>query len=117
VGKELGANWAGVEMFDLGANNNGTKRRVHFLKSYYQGCICENPSKKGWKKRRNYILSICAYIVVILAKDPRLTKATTKYADANKWTKIPNIVRQRHIFLNCCAYIIRGDAVTPRKPS
>jgi hypothetical protein len=34
VGKELGANWAGAETFDLGANNNGAKRRVDFLKSY-----------------------------------------------------------------------------------
>jgi hypothetical protein len=37
VGKELGANWAGTEMFDLGANNNGTKRRVHFFEILLPG--------------------------------------------------------------------------------
>jgi hypothetical protein len=42
VGKELGANWAGAKTFDLGANNNGVKRMVHFLKSYCHERICEN---------------------------------------------------------------------------
>jgi hypothetical protein len=46
VGKELGTNSAGAETFDLGANNNDTKSMVYFLKSYYQGHICENLSKK-----------------------------------------------------------------------
>jgi len=35
------------------------------------------------------ILSICAYIDVVLAKDPILTKATTKSADANNGQKYP----------------------------
>jgi hypothetical protein len=47
VGKELGANWAGAETFDLDANNNGAKRKVHFLKSYCQERICKNLLKKG----------------------------------------------------------------------
>jgi hypothetical protein len=35
LGKELGANWVGTQTFDLGANNNGAKRMIHFLKSYW----------------------------------------------------------------------------------
>jgi hypothetical protein len=42
VGKELGA-----ETFDLDANNNGTKRRVRFLKSYYQGVFVRIFRKNG----------------------------------------------------------------------
>jgi hypothetical protein len=53
MGKELGANWAGAETFDLGANNNGVKRRVHFLKSYCQWRICEYLSKKGLKNKKD----------------------------------------------------------------
>jgi hypothetical protein len=52
VGKELGANWAGVEAFDLGANNNGAKRKVYFLKFCCQRRICENISKNTKKKEK-----------------------------------------------------------------
>jgi hypothetical protein len=47
VDKKLGANWIGTETFDFGATNNGAKRRVYFLKSYCQGCICEIFFKKS----------------------------------------------------------------------
>jgi hypothetical protein len=53
VDKELGANWAGAETFDLGANNNSAKRRIYFLKSYCQRRICENLSKKGLKNKKD----------------------------------------------------------------
>jgi hypothetical protein len=41
---------------DLGANNNGAKRRFHFLKSYCQGRICENLSKKGLKNKKDGVI-------------------------------------------------------------
>jgi hypothetical protein len=53
VGKELGANWADTETFDLGANNNGAVRRIYFLKSYCQGRICDNLSKKRIKNKKD----------------------------------------------------------------
>jgi hypothetical protein len=54
LGKELGANWVGTKTFDLGANNNGAKRMVHFLKSYCQRRICENLLKKGLKNKKRW---------------------------------------------------------------
>jgi hypothetical protein len=53
VGKELGANWAGAETFDLGANNNGAKRKAYFLKSYCQGRICKNLLKRTKKIKKD----------------------------------------------------------------
>jgi hypothetical protein len=53
VGTELGANLAGTEMCNLGANNNSVEPRVYFLKSYYQGRICEHLSKKELKNKKD----------------------------------------------------------------
>jgi uncharacterized protein (UPF0212 family) len=37
VGKDLCAKCAGTKSCNLGANNNGAKLMVYFLKSYWQG--------------------------------------------------------------------------------
>jgi hypothetical protein len=47
VGKDFDAKCAGAKTCNLGANNDGAKLRVYFLKSFWQRCICENLSKKG----------------------------------------------------------------------
>jgi len=46
---DLGAKAIGAETCKLGANYHGTEVRVHFLKGYRRGRICENLSKKGQK--------------------------------------------------------------------
>ena len=38
---------------DLGASNDGAELRVHILKSYLQGHICEIFSKKGLKNKKS----------------------------------------------------------------
>jgi hypothetical protein len=51
VGKDLGTKCAGAKTCNLGANNDGAKLRVHFLKFYWHERICENLKKKAKKKR------------------------------------------------------------------
>jgi hypothetical protein len=51
VDKELDANWTGAETFDFGANNNGAKRMIYFLKSYCQDVFVRIFRKKAKKKK------------------------------------------------------------------
>jgi hypothetical protein len=56
VDKDLGAKCSSAKTCNLGANNDGAKLRVHFLKSYSQGRVCENLSKKRLKNKKDSIL-------------------------------------------------------------
>ena len=50
--QDLGASNDGAEQCKLGASNYGAELRVQILKSYLQGHICENFSKKGLKNKK-----------------------------------------------------------------
>jgi hypothetical protein len=42
----------GAEACKLGAMSHGAELRVHFLKSFKKGSICENLSQKGLKIKK-----------------------------------------------------------------
>jgi hypothetical protein len=50
---KFGVNWVGAETFDLDVNNNDTKKRIYFLKSYCQRHIYENFLKKRLKIKKS----------------------------------------------------------------
>jgi hypothetical protein len=43
----------GAEACNLGAMIHGVELRVHFLKSFQKGSICENLSQKGLKRKKD----------------------------------------------------------------
>jgi len=49
--QDLGIKIYGAETCKLGATNNDTELRIHILKSYLQGHICEKYTKKRLKNR------------------------------------------------------------------
>ena len=49
--QDLGVKISGAETCKLGTTNDGTELRVHILKAYLQGHICEIFSKKGLKHK------------------------------------------------------------------
>ena len=59
----LGAKILGAETCILGASRHGAELGVHFLKSFYQGRICENLSQKGLKNKK--VGSFVAHTVLI----------------------------------------------------
>jgi hypothetical protein len=49
----LGAMIHGAVTYKLGAAVHGAEVRVHFLKSFQKGCICEILFKKGQKNKKD----------------------------------------------------------------
>jgi hypothetical protein len=49
--------YIGSETCKVGANNDDTEVRVHFLNSYQEGRSCENLSQKGQKAKRQPLAS------------------------------------------------------------
>jgi hypothetical protein len=56
VGEDLGANCAGAVPCDLGANDDGTKLRVYFLKAFFRGTF-ERIFRKKLKTKKTVDLT------------------------------------------------------------
>jgi hypothetical protein len=57
----------GAEASNLGAAVHGAELRVHFLKSFHEGRICEILSQKGQKKTKKSVSPTCSNMKFFMA--------------------------------------------------